>query len=349
MRKLLLDKGEISMKKYAASGFILVLVACILLIPLAGKNEAQAQVSGSITLYTSETLTDVQDLANAFMKKFKKTKVDIYRSGTVEVTAKLQAEIQADSIRADVIWFADMAMFEDLAKKGLLIKTSIPEARNIPDKFIYMNGMAYEVRLIYQIIAYNTTKVKKPVRGWKDLLDPAYQGKVGSASALYSGATLTQVTTLTKDPNFGWDYYKKLAANDCKIVKGNGAVARNIATGEYFIGITIDFMARDLMEKGSPVAYVYQSEGSVYIPTPIGVISNTKNPELAQEFINFVLSEEGQEVLVSHGYLPLNKNVPLPAGIPSPADIKILKTDWQYLNSNRDEIRNQWGTIMGVM
>ncbi len=337
------------MKKYLVFIFVLTVSVCLFAFPFAGAQKAQAQVEGSITLYTSETLTDVQDVANAFMKQFKKTKVEIYRSGTVEVTAKLQAEMQADSIRADVLWFADMAVFEDLGKKGLLLKVDLPEAKNIPQKFVYMDGMAYEARLIYQIIAYNTTRVKKPVYGWKDLLDPAYKGKVGSASALYSGATLTQVTTLSKDPSFGWDYYKKLAANDCKIVKGNGGVARNIATGEYYIGITIDFMARDLIEKGSPVAYVYQKDGAIYIPTPMGIISKSKNPELAKAFVNFVLGVEGQKVLVSHGYLPLNKNVPLPKGVPSPADIKILKTDWQYLEQNRDEIRNKWGEIMGVM
>jgi iron(III) transport system substrate-binding protein len=316
------------MKKLYLVLVLLSFSICLFTLPVGGVKEAQAQLKGSITLYTSETLTDVQDLANAFMKANKKTKVDIYRSGTVEVTAKLQAEMEADSIRADVIWFADMAMFEDLGQKGLLIKTNIPEARNIPSHYVYMKGMAYEARLIFQIIAYNTDKVKKPVKGWKDLLDPAYRGKIGSASALYSGATLTQVTTLTKDPNFGWDFYRKLKGNDCKLVKGNGAVARNIATGEYHLGITIDFMARDLIEKGSPVAYVYQQEGSVYIPTPIGIMSTTQNQELAEAFINFVLGIEGQKILLKNGYVPLNKNAPMPAGVPSPADIKVLKTDF---------------------
>jgi iron(III) transport system substrate-binding protein len=157
------------------------------------------------------------------------------------------------------------------------------------------------------------------------------------------------VTTLAKDPNFGWDYYRKLKANDCKIVKGNGGVARNVATGEYHLGITIDFMARDLIEKGSPVAYVYQEEGAVYIPTPIGIMSATQNREIAEAFINFVLGIEGQKILLSNGYVPLNKNAPMPEGVPSPADIKVLKTDFQYLKNNRDEIRNTWGEIMGAM
>jgi len=83
------------MKKGFLIVFVLAFSACLLLLQFAGVPEASAQVKGNITLYTSETLTDVQDLANAFMKQFSKTKVDIYRSGTVEVTAKLQAEMQA--------------------------------------------------------------------------------------------------------------------------------------------------------------------------------------------------------------------------------------------------------------
>jgi iron(III) transport system substrate-binding protein len=340
-------KGGSEMKKLVL--ILAVLFSCSLIVPCALVKEARADLGGSITVYTSETLTDIQDLANAFMAKNRKTKVDIYRSGTVEVTAKLQAEMQADSIQADVLWFADMDFFDDLAGRGLLVKADIPEAKNIPPDFIYWDGRAYEARLIYQIIAYNTDKVKKPVKGWKDLLDPDYRGKVGTASALYSGATLTQVTTLANNPNFGWDFYRKFKANDCKVVKGNGAVARSVATGEYYVGITIDFMARDLIAKGSPVAYVYQQEGTVYIPTPMGIVSKTKNLELAKAFLNFVLGVDGQKILIKNGYVPLNKTVPLPQGLPSPSDIKILKTDWNYLRNNRDHIRDMWGQIMGEM
>ena len=334
---------------------IILMLTLVFLLTFVGlvfaggsKEESKEGISGTITLYTSETLTDVQKIAEKFEQKYPGTKVEIYRSGTVEVTAKLQAEIEANSIKPDVIWFADMAMFQDLGDKDLLLKIDLPEAKNIPRKFVYMSGKAYEARLIYQIVAYNTEKVKKKITGWNDLLDPEFKGKVGSASAFYSGATLTQVATLSNDPKFGWDFYKKLAANDCKIVKGNGAVARNIATGEYSIGITIDFMARALKAKSSPVDYVYQKEGTVYIPTPIGVISKSKNPDTAKAFVNFVLSIDGQKVMVDRGYLPLNKNVPLPDGVPSPAKIKILKTDWKYLKENRDMLRKKWGEIMGV-
>lgn len=342
---------EVRMRKLIT--FIVVVLFLLIFTGLSfagGSKEAtNGEIGGTITLYTSETLTDVQKIAEKFEQKYPGTKVEIYRSGTVEVTAKLQAEIEANSIKPDVIWFADMAMFQDLGNKGLLLKTDLPEAMNIPKKFVYMGGKAYEARLIYQIVAYNTEKVKKKITGWNDLLDPVFKGKVGSASAFYSGATLTQVATLSKDSKFGWDFYKKLAENDCKIVKGNGAVARNIATGEYYIGITIDFMARALKAKGSPVDYVYQKEGTVYIPTPIGIISKSKNPETAKAFVNFVLSKDGQQVMVDRGYLPLNKNVPLPEGVPSAAKIKILKTDWKYLKENRDMLRKKWGEIMGVM
>jgi len=287
-------------------------------------------------------------MASVFEKMHPGTKVEIYRSGTGIVSAKLQAEIQAGAVKADMIWFADMAQFQDLAKKGLLLKYNSPEAAYIPEKFVYLDGMAYEVRLIYQIVAYNTLKVKEKVRGWADLLNPAYKGRVGSASALYSGATLTQVATLVSDPDFGWDFYEKLRRNGCKIVKGNGAVARNVATGEYFIGLTIDFMARDLIEKGSPVDYVYQEEGTVYIPTPMGIMNSTKNPDVAKAFVDFALSEEGQKLMMKQGYVPVSEKIEPPQGVPSPRDIKILTTDWDFLRKNRGELKEKWAEMMAV-
>jgi len=305
-------------------------------------------LSGSITLYTSETLTDVQEYANQFMKLYPETTVEIFRTGTTELTAKLQSELSAGQTPADVVWFADMALFEDFAAKGYLETIYPSEVANVPDKFVYFDGKAYEVRLIYQIVMYNTNLVKKEVRGWETLLDPEFKGRVGSASPFYSGAALTQVATIAADERLGWDYYKKLAANEAVVGGGNGGVARGIASGEFAIGLTIDFMARSQKEQGAPVDYVYQEEGALYVPTPISVMSSSSNKELAEAFVNYLMSVPGQLQLQANGYMPVSSSVALPEGVPSPADIAILKTDWQYLRNSRQELLDTYGEIFGI-
>jgi iron(III) transport system substrate-binding protein len=89
--------------------------------------------------------------------------------------------------------------------------------------------MAYELRLIYQVLAYNTNLVKEDVGSWYDLTESRYKGKVGSASPFVSGATVTQVASVINDERLGWDFYEKLASNDPIISGGNGGIARGIA------------------------------------------------------------------------------------------------------------------------
>ncbi|MFP4114253.1 MAG: extracellular solute-binding protein [Spirochaetota bacterium] len=312
------------------------------------EEESTEGVGGTITLYTSETLTDVQLYAQQFERLNPGTTVDIFRLGTTELVARLLAEMEAGSPGADVIWFADMALFEDFAANGDLLQIDPPEAANIPEQYVYFDGSAYETRLIYQVIAYNTNLIPDGIDGWSDLIDPQWRGRVGSASPFTSGATLTQAATLANDPDFGWDYYRDLAANEVYMGGGNGGIATKVATGEFALGLTIDFMARAQMAQGAPVDYVYQSEGSLYVPTPIGVMSATDNPALAEAFVNYLMSVPGQLQQAARGYLPVNRNVALPDGMTPADEIDVLTTDWQYLRENREEILSTFAEIFGI-
>jgi iron(III) transport system substrate-binding protein len=334
---------------------LLVLILGTTSVMAGGKQEASANdtsvtggLSGTITLYTSETLTDVQLYARQFERLNPGTTVEIFRLGTTELTARLLAEMEAGETSADVIWFADMALFEDFAAKDQLLQIEPPEAANIPEQYVYFDGRAYETRLIYQVVMYNTNLVPEGVDSWQDLNDPQWRGRVGGASPLASGATVTQIATLADDDRFGWDYYRAFAANEPYISGGNGGIATRIATGELALGLTIDFMARAQIAQGAPVDYAYQSEGSLYVPTPIAVLASTDQAAVSEAFVNYLLSVPGQLQQASRGYLPVNRNVALPDGMTPADEITVLSTDWQFLRQNREEIITTFAEIFGI-
>jgi iron(III) transport system substrate-binding protein len=332
----------------ALAASLLLLVASLGFAGGSGETDDGDPMTGTITLYTSETLTDAQALADEFQQLNPGARVEIFRLGTTELVARLMTELEAGETPADVVWFADMALFEQLAEDGDLLKIEPPEAANIPENYVYFDGMAYEVRLIFQVIAYNTNLVQKDVSSWFDLADPEYKGRVGSASPFVSGATVTQIASVVETPGLGWELYEQMAANDAVVTGGNGGIAEGIALGEYAIGLTIDFMARTQMEQGAPVDYVYQEEGAVYVPTPAGVMAGTDKPELAEAFVNYLMSVPGQKTLQASGYMPVNQNVELPAGLPSAAEIPVLSTDWQFLANNREMLLDRFAEIFGI-
>lgn len=336
------------MKKSLVLIFLGLFTVSLLFAGGGQESEPGDGMSGTITLYTSETSSDVEAYVNQFEKSNPGATVEVFRLGTTELVARLMTELEAGTTPADVVWFADMALFESLAEDGELLEIDPPEAANVPDQYVYFDGMAYEVRLIYQVIAYNTNLVNGDPSSWWDLTDSEYKGAVGSASPFVSGATVTQVASVSQDPELGWEFYEALAANDPVVTGGNGGIAQGIASGEYSIGLTIDFMARSQMEQGAPVDYAYQDEGAVYVPTPIGVMSSTDNAELATAFVNYLMSVEGQLQLQANGYMPVNRNIALPEGVPSAEDIPVLSTDWAFLEENRDMLLDRYAEIFGI-
>ena len=304
--------------------------------------------SGTITLYTSESEDKANEMVADFNKFYPDVQVDIFRSGSGEVVAKLQAEMEAGEIQADVIWFADIDFFSKLAAEGLLMTYKPKGSDIVPAEYHYEGDKYQEVRLIFNVVAYNTAMLSEPPTGWKDLLDPKYQGKVGMPSALYSGAAFNQVGTLVNRPDFGWDFYNQLNDNGVVVERGNGAVANKVATGEFAIVQVVDFMARNKKLEGSPVEHIWPAEGALLVPTPIGIISNTDNPDAAKAFLDYMYTDSAQALFVQQGYVGVVPGSPTPEGAPDLADLKVITVDTDYIGDHRDEIRSDFEKIFGT-
>ena len=315
---------------------VLALLALLTLL-LAGPAAAQ----GTLTLYTSESLDKVNEMKADFEKRQPGTTVNIYRSGTQVVIGKLQAEIQAGAVQADLLWMADIDFFAQLARKNLLVPYTPPEAERAPAKFHYEGGRYHEVRLIFNTVGFNTLRLKERPTSWKDLADPRYRGKVGMASPFYSGAAFSTLGTLVPHPAFGWEFFRRLKDNAVVVEQSNGTVAQKLATGEFVVASVVDFFLRDMKAKGSPVDHVWPREGAILIPTPAGIVQGARNVAAAQAFLRYLYSADGQRLFVQQGYLPVLPGIEGPKGMP-PETLEILATDEAYIAAHREELKAKY-------
>ncbi|MGQ9908689.1 MAG: ABC transporter substrate-binding protein [Candidatus Flexifilum sp.] len=338
----------------------MVWVALLLvLVGVPFVSMAQDAPSGTISLYTSESEAQVNEMVALFNETYPDVTVNIFRAGSGEVLARLQAEREAGAIGADLLWFADIDYFSTLAEDGLLVEYIPAGTEEVDDMFTYENGLYHEVRLIFNVVAYNTELVEQAPTGWADMLDPAYMGRVTMPSALISGAAFNQFGTFMNREEFGIDFYNGLNANGIVVERANGAVAEKIASGEYAIGQLVDFMARNAAAQGSPVAYVYPVEGAMLVPTPIGIFNTTQNLPAAQAFIDFLYSEAAQNLFVAQNYIPVVPGIELPEGMPEfnveaedmtgvLPGVTIIMPDLEYIRANRDTLRAEFEALFGA-
>jgi iron(III) transport system substrate-binding protein len=324
------------MKRIIGTIFLIVLSALL----LAGCSRSRKPL-GTVLLYTSVPTDIANEIEAAFESKHPGADLEIYRSGTGEVMERINEEIGAGCIQADVIWVADFTVGEELKAEGQLLKYESPEAEAIIPALRDEDGTYYAARLLNMVVAYNTDLVAERPEGYRDLLKPEYKGKIGMADPAYSGASLYTVATLSQSEEYGWDYFRRLYGSGAQIVEGNADLIAAIAKGDLWLGITIDFMVRGkkVEDVTLPIDYVVPAGGAVLVPSPIAITKDSRNIPAAQAFVDFILSREGQELMVAQGIAPVRLDVKPPAGIPTITQMEIIPSQPEEIQSHKEDTK----------
>ncbi|MCR4460087.1 ABC transporter substrate-binding protein [Pseudescherichia sp. L3] len=305
-----------------------------------------AFAASTLTLYTSQPNEDAQMTVTAFEKAHPDIEVKWIRDGTTKLTARLQAELAAGGAAPDVLLIADSVTMESLKKQDLLAAYKSPEASRYDAQLYDPQGYYYGTKLITTGIAYNTRAPVKP-GSWQDLLKPELKNMTTLPSPLYSGAAQIHMATLMNDPQLGFAWYEKLKANGAMPQSGNGAVMNAITSGSKGYGVLVDYMAIREKAKGAPIEFVFPKEGVSIVTEPVAMLKKAKNPDGAKAFIDFVLSDAGQRLVLKQGYLPADANLPAPEGFPARESIKLMPYDPAKALADTDANKKHFADLFG--
>lgn len=308
---------------------------------------ATTGLAETLTLYTSQPNADAQRTVDAFEAANPGVDVEWVRDGTTKLMARLRAEIEAGSPQPDVLLIADTVTLEGMAQAGELLAYKSGEAQAYDPALYSADGFYHSTKLITTGIVYNTGVESAPT-SWADLVDPAVKGQIAMPSPLYSGAALIHLATLTGDKDLGWDYYNQLAANEARAKGGNGGTFKAVAAGEKPYGMVVDFLAIRNKAEGSPVEFVFPEEGVSYVTEPVAILSTAKNVPAAQKFVDFVLSQQGQDLVLEMGYIPARNDMGVPAGFPARDDIKLMAFDPAKALADADANKAKFADVFGA-
>ncbi|MBY0281424.1 MAG: ABC transporter substrate-binding protein [Alphaproteobacteria bacterium] len=260
----------------------------------------------NVILYTSQHNKDITVLIDAFQKKYPDIHIEVFRSGTTEIVDKLLLEVRNNNIQPDVIMISDIVAMENLKRKRLLGSLDGIQIAEDLKAFFDSDKTYCGTKRISIGVIFNKNLTIKPT-SFADLNKPEFKDKIVMPSPFYSGAAALMLGIFIENPKFGWDFYTKLKSNNIMIVNGNASVVEAVANGKKMAGIVVDFMAFNAKHKGSPVDFIDPEEGIVTITEPIALIKKKDEnykPQ-AKKFVEFVLSEEGQDLAKNLGYMPI--------------------------------------------
>ncbi len=305
---------------------ILGAVLALGLATVASQGHALEDKLVVVTSYPPDTTETVKA---AFEKKHPGVKVEMLKKKTTAGIKYLQET--ASNNQSDMFWASAPDAFEVLKGDDLLQKYQV-KVKGIPEKVGafpindpdgYYKGFAASGYGIMWNTRYLKAKKLPEPREWEDLKKPVYHGHVGMSAPSRSGTTHLTVETLLQGEGWekGWAEWKAIAGNFKTVTERSFGVPDGVNSGQFGVGIVIDFFGLSSKASGFPVEYVYPSVTTL-VPANIAIVKNAPHPEAAAAFIEFLLSPEGQEVLLDPKIrrLPVNPATyaKAPPGFPNP-------------------------------
>ncbi len=282
--------------------------------PAADTQETPATeektYSGKVMMYSSMQEEQLTAIKEGFEKKYPGITMEYYFAGTSKVVTKISTEAQSGHVDADVIWVGDAADYVSFKEAGILQQYTSPEAANLNPVYVDADGYYAAARLVGVGIAYNTLTVsaEEAPKTWSDLLDEKWKDQIVMSDPGTAGTTKYWMNAMMCSDKYGTDYMQQLKDNGCLLESGTTATHNQLAASAYKVGVCLDYVTANLVADGSPIAFLYPEE-TVSIASPIGLVKDCNNEENGKLLYDFILSKEGQEILVANNLVSVREDV----------------------------------------
>lgn len=289
-----------------------------------------------------------REVGKEFGRRFN-AKVTVTEGLSVDTVAKLRAG--KGNPEFDV-WTVSETWGPVLEREGLLdplSATGVPAINEVAAYAKRKNNAWVNVVRTNMAIAYNTSKLKAGdmPKKWADLADPKYKGRLllPAANNVYAMLLMLKIADTAggdvDNINSGVQALTQIAPNVLTYFTSYDQNFNLLNSGQAWIAVTSADRAIDQAAKGAPVGIYIPEDGSAFIANSMGVSKGSKNKDLAEAYLNFVLTKDVQKSFVDKlGYLPARDDVELSPGVKPSMPVgeslkKSLLPNWEVVTGKQ--------------
>ena len=321
------------------------------------KTEAAAEnaedLGDSLTLYCSMTDDDIDTVLEGFNALYPDITVEVVNGSAGELFARLKAE--AANPQGDVM-LGGMNQADGDKNKDIFEPFISVHEDELPDKFKSNNGFYNYDHLSSVVFCVNTDLEKElglEIKDYDDLLDPKLEGKVVFSDPNESSAAWNNISNIMavygNDSDESWNMIEGLMKNKMVIQGSSSACFKNVADGEYVVGLTYEDGASTLLKSGAEnIKLVYPASGSSNFAFGCAVVKGAPHMAAAKAMVNFLQSAESQTARGNAlGTIRLtNPNAKIDYKyIPKDDEVKWVDRDIDWLIKNKDQVLEHWNKL----
>lgn len=344
-------------KKSLSHRYFLLIFILLSILSLA---TCQKESKPSLLIYSPHGTELLEAIKARFEEKNPQVEIRFLDLSSQEIYDRVKLE--RANTQADIWWGASSITFEKAAEEGLFEPYKPTWADKVPEIARDSQDRWYGTFQTPEVIVYNQAalKTEEIPKDWDDLLDPKWKGRLIVRDPVRSdtmrtifGAMILRQWSVAQTPSAGYDWLRKLDANTKEYTVDGTLLLQKLARQEGIVSLwDLPDVALAINRQKMPLEFVIPASGTPLVIDGIAIIKGTKQLKLAQEFYEFVNTQENLLLAASEFYHPplrtdIDKSK-LPDWLskieikPMPIDQTLYKTniqDWmRYWDS---QIRNQ--------
>jgi iron(III) transport system substrate-binding protein len=283
-----------------------------------GSASGGGEVSGEgLVVYSGRN----EELVGPIIERFEEESginVEVRYGDTAELAATILEE--GENSPADVFLSQDAGALGALANEGLLSPLPEDDLNRVEERFRDPDGRWVGVSGRARVVAYNTESLSEEELPSSiiDFTDPEWSSRIGWAPTNGSFQAFVTALRLIEGEEVAREWLEGIQANDPRVYENNLAIVQGVASGEIDAGFVNHYYLFQLQqEEGGDVSaanYYFQNgdPGSLVNVAGIGTLDTSDKPAEAEEFLEFMLSEEAQQYFADETFeYPLIEGIPI--------------------------------------
>jgi iron(III) transport system substrate-binding protein len=280
-------------------------------------SEPASGEEDSLVVYSGRN----EELVGPIIERFEEENgidVEVRYGNTAELAATILEE--GENSPADVFFSQDAGALGAVAERGLL--RGLPENTlgKVEERFRDPDGRWVGISGRARVVVYNTEALSEgdlpdSILGFTD---PRWRGRIGWAPTNASFQAFVTALRITEGEEVAREWLEGIQANQPRVYEDNLPIVEATASGEIEVGFTNHYYLFRLMEErgeGVPARNFYTKNGdpgALVNVAGIGILNSTQNAAGAEEFLDFMLSEEAQQYFADETFeYPLISGVPI--------------------------------------
>ena len=303
-----------------------------------------AKKEGEFVFYSGIPVPDAQAMLAALEKKHPFLKTTFYRATGPALVSRIQTEQRAGTH----IWDAmNSTGFEPyvLLEQGFFAKYDSPERGSFPEGHKDNEGYWTTMYTSPMVLTYNTRLVSPAElpKDYAELLNPKWKGRLALDSSDFEWyANLRKIWGAERAQKF----LEGLRKQEVRLVQGRALLTELLGGGE--VAILVNNFLQNAIEskrKGSAVE-ILALDPVVSAAGLVGINKFAPHPNAAKLFVDFVLSKEGQELIVKTDRSSVRKDI---SGNPLDLikNVRIVPSDLT-LGKSYVQTRDEFRELLGV-